>query len=414
MTALSEKYFVSGNKFLFNGFSLDEIVKRYKAPFYLYSGELIENKYFEVKKSFPDFDIFYSFKANPNPKICKLLYDLGAGAEVSSLNELKLALKIGFDRRNIIFVGPGKSEEEIAASIEKQIHAIVAESSYELMMIEKIARSKNKHVNVMLRLNTIETPPDSKEIMVGKASKFGFDEEVVESEIEVSKYKNVRIIGIHVYPASQILDTRFIQKHIKKVAEVSSKLSHNLDFDLQTIDFGGGFGIPYESFQKSLDLSEISKFAKHVLNKSGLCKNECRFIFELGRFIVAEAGIYVAKIIRIKYSRGKNFIILDGGLNHLLRPVFMNAKHTIKILNKIDLESREQFDVCGRCCTPLDVFGENVALPSPKIGDIVGIFDVGAYGYSMSPLNFMSLPTPEEILVYKGKFSAGRKQSSRI
>lgn len=411
MTAMSEKYFISSNEFLVDGFNLKEITKRHKTPFYLYSGKLIENKYLEVKEKFPDFDIFYSFKANPNLRICKLLCDLGAGAEVSSINELKLALKIGFDRDNIIFVGPGKSDEEISASIENKIYAVVAESSYELMLIEKIARSKKLHINVLLRLNTLENPPNSKEIMVGIPSKFGFDEEVIEREINTSEFKNIKITGIHVYAASQILDTFFIQAHVKKVIEISSKLSYNLHFDLQAIDFGGGFGIPYENNQKSLNLNKISKSAKHTLNKPGLYKNKCRFIFELGRFIVAESGIYVTKIIRIKYSRGRNFIILDGGMNHLLRPSFMKTKHSIKILNKIRLKSKEKFDICGRCCTPLDTFGENIALPSPQIGDIIGIFDVGAYGYTMSPLNFMSFPLPAEIMIYKDKISTIRKSS---
>ncbi|HEC91847.1 MAG TPA: diaminopimelate decarboxylase, partial [Candidatus Atribacteria bacterium] len=348
-------------------------------------------------------------KANPNLAICKILFSLGAGAEVSSLGELKTALKVGFEPNNILFVGPGKTEEEILYAVNNGIYALVAESVEEIQLIENTAEKLGKQVNVLLRINTIERPKVSPEIMVGGPSKFGFDEESVIDQLSSIRMQYVKPIGIHVYSASQILDSDFICEHLQNVLQLSLRLSGEIGFQLKCTDFGGGFGVPYHPGEKELELQKISDEAKRLLEEYRPFISNCRLIFEIGRFLVAEAGIFVTRVIRIKESRGKYFIITDGGINHLTRPAFMGVNHPVRILNKITSENQSEYEICGPSCTPLDVIGTRVRLPMPEEGDIIGIFNVGAYGYTMSMVNFLSFGWPKEIMVDDGKIFVIRK-----
>ena len=399
-----------GNEFAIDGIGISEIVKIHPTPFYLYSAQVIRSNFECLRANLPGFDIFYSFKANPSLRICRILRELGSGADISSRGELAAALYVGFSPDDIAFVGPGKSRDEIEQAIASGIFAIVVESTDELELVDEIARQKGRSVRILLRINTLEEPI-SPEMMVGGPSKFGFDEEVVVDEVGSKKLTNARIEGIHVYSASQVLDANFISKHIDYVADLALRLASEIGFDLRCVDFGGGFGVPYGD-ESPLNLDPIrvaAERARRVL----LGKHEgCRLIFEIGRYVVAEAGVFVTRVLRVKRSRGKQFVITDAGMNHFTRPVLMRARHPIRILNKISEPPRVTCDVVGPICTPVDVSGRDVNLPEPEPGDLIGIFNAGAYGYSMSALNFMSLGFPAEIIVDQGKVEIMRKARS--
>ncbi len=395
-------------EFVLEGVGISEILKNHTTPFYLYSAGLIRENYRRLESEFPGFEIFYSLKANPNPSICSILKNLGAGADISSAGELAVALRVGFDRNRILFVGPGKTEEEIYQAISHGIYAIVVESDYELHLVERIASSIGKSVRVLIRINTLEKPI-SPEMMVGKPSKFGFDEEVVVDQVKSVKLENARIVGIHVYSASQVLDAEFLSNHMLYVANLAVELQKKIGFELECVDLGGGFGVPYDEGEY-LDLKPIAEAASRAKSLLHSVSPGCRLIFEVGRYIVAEAGVFVTKVLRVKRSRGKCFVITDGGMNHFSRPVVMRVRHGVRILNRINEKGSVICDVAGPICTPVDVSAKDVSLPNPQAGDIVGFFNAGAYGYTMSLVNFMSLGVPAEIMVDQGTVEVIRRR----
>jgi diaminopimelate decarboxylase len=396
-----DQYFVRDGRFEVDGVGIDEIAAVYDTPFYLYSAGLIRDRYQMLTDHFPGFDIFYSFKANPGLAICKTLLSLGACADVSSMGELQAAQAVGFRPESIAFVGPGKTTKEIESAIESGIYAIAAESAHELALIDSLAQKAGRPVDVLLRINTLEEPI-SPEMMVGGPSKFGFDEETVVDEVRGVRLKSAKLAGIHVYSASQVLDSDLISEHLVYVMNLAVRICKELRFKVRCIDFGGGFGVPYQQGEVKLDLRPISKVAEWVRVNLSKLLPDCRLIFQIGRYLVAESGIFVTRALRVKRSRGICFIITDGGMNHFSRPVFMRVNHRVRILNKIGLPPQSKCSVGGPICTPIDIIGKEVMLPVPEPGDLIGIFGAGAYGYTMSMHNFMSLGAPAEIMIDGG------------
>jgi diaminopimelate decarboxylase len=405
-----EEYFIKNGRFEIDGLGIEEVTAAHQTPFYLYSAGRIREKYKKFTGQFPGFDVFYSFKANPSLAICNTLRSLGACADVSSLGEIQAALKVGFKPENIAFVGPGKTEGELEFAIESGVYAIAAESTHEIALIDEISKRLGKPADILLRINTQEKPI-SPEMMVGGPSKFGFDEEAVVREVRGLRLESARLSGIHVYSASQVLDASFICGHLEYVRELAVRLSEEIGFELRAIDFGGGFGVPYQEGDVELDLAPISRAASSVRSSLAESHPECRLIFEVGRYLVAESGIYVTRALRVKRSRGICYIIADGGMNHFSRPAFMGVKHGVYILNKIGQQADSKCNVGGPICTPIDFLGKDAMLPRPEPGDLIGVLGAGAYGYSMSILKFMSMGTPAEVLADKGSIRVIRKAS---
>jgi len=403
-----ERNYIRSGKFWIDGVRLPDILAKFPTPCYIYSASVIKENYQRIRDHFPAYEVFSSFKANPNLAISKTLLGLGASADVSSLGELKAALKVGYKPENILFVGPGKSDEEIRYAVTTGVFAIVAESPYEIELVDAIAGKIKKQARLMLRINTLEKPT-APEIMVGGPSKFGIDEEVAIDSVRSIRLKHSRIIGVHVYSASQVLDPQFHAMHINYVGDLALHLAEKIGFELKCIDFGGGFGVPYKDGEPELDLGPIATAAEVVGEKVHRMSPECRLAFEIGRYIVAEAGIFLTKVLRIKNSRGKRFVITDAGLNHFTRPVFQRVNHPARILAKIVDRPVGTFDICGPICTPLDVTAHCVPLPEPEVGDVIGLFNAGAYGYTMSMIDFMSLGWPAEVMIDDGRMFVIRK-----
>jgi diaminopimelate decarboxylase len=406
-----EEYFIRDGKFEIDGLGIEEVEAAHDTPFYLYSAGRIREKYAKFTGHFPGFDVFYSFKANPGLAICDTLRRLGSCADVSSLGEIQAALRVGFKPGDIAFVGPGKAEADLEFAIDNGIYAIAAESAHEIELIDEISKRLGKPANILLRINTNEKPI-SPEMMVGGPSKFGFDEETVVGKVRGLDLQSARLIGIHVYSASQVLDESFICDHLEYVRELAVRLSGEIGFELEAIDFGGGFGVPYLEGDAELDLSPISRAAEKVRSSLEESHPGCRLIFEVGRYLVAESGIFVTRALRVKSSRGTCYIITDGGMNHFSRPVFMGVKHGIGILNKMGQPASSRCNVGGPICTPIDFLGKDVMLPVPEPGDMIGVFGAGAYGYSMSILKFMSLGTPAELMADGGSIRVIRKAAT--
>lgn len=395
--------FVRAGRFEVEGLDLPELLRLSKTPLYVYSGHVIRQSYRKLVQALPGFEVFFSLKANPLPAISRLLRSLGARAEVSSVGELRTALRAGFTRRNIVFVGPAKTRRDLSAALSAGIYAVVAESAAELAMLEELAARKRVRPSALLRVNTWEQPTGAREKMVGGPSKFGFDEETLVSEVRKLNLRHVRLLGIQAYSASGVLDAGFIVRHLEYLVRLAARVSRELGFPLRCIDFGGGFGVPYESGQHALDLAHVSRAAGRLRRNHARELRGCRLILEIGRYLAAESGVFVTRVVRVKQSRGRFFAICDGGMNHFSRPVFMRVAHQTRVLNRIAERPVQEYEVAGPLCTPIDLLAVKCRLPKVEAGDMIGVFDVGAYGFSMSLLRFLSFGTPGEILIDSGR-----------
>ncbi len=397
-----DEFFVREGRFVADDVTLDEMASRHPTPFYIYSASAVRTKYRLLKDQFPAFDICYSLKANPNPAVCRVLAEAGAGAEVSSPRELATALNAGFAPDSIIYVAPAKTAADIERALAAGIYAIVADSTSELELVESAARKLGRPARVLLRINTMERQPEAREVMVGGPSKFGFDEERVVAEAAGRELKQARIAGIQVYSASQVLDPAWLAEHIEYVLKLARRLSREAGFKLECVDFGGGFGIPYGENDKELNLGLVAAMTQKSRDEFREAEPGCRLVFESGRYLVAESGVFVTRVVRVKESRGRVFAICDGGMNAFARPVFMRVRHPARLLNKLGEKPTQEVDVCGPICTPLDCIAKGARLPQPEPGDLVGLLNAGAYGYTMSLLDFMSLGRPAELLADNG------------
>jgi diaminopimelate decarboxylase len=397
-----DEFFVKDGRFVADGVTLEEIAK-YPTPLYVYSANAIRTKYRLLKDRFRAFDICYSLKANPNPAVCGVLVRAGAGAEVSSSAELATALAAGFARDSIIYVAPAKAPADIERALLAGIHAIVADSAQELEIIEQQAARLGRPTRVLLRVNTLEQQPEAKEVMVGGPSKFGFDEERIVADVAGVALHHARIAGIQVYSASQVLDRTWLATHIEYVFNLARKLSHDIGFKLESVDFGGGFGVPMHEREAELDLAGLAEAVAGPLAGFRADYPGCRLFFESGRFLAAEAGVFVTRVVRVKESRGRVFAICDGGMNAFSRPVFMRIKHPARLLNRMGEHATAHVDLCGPICTPLDCIARDAHLPMPKAGNLVGLLNAGAYGYTMSLLDFMSRGRPTELMADAGQ-----------
>ncbi|MBN2537074.1 alanine racemase [candidate division WOR-3 bacterium] len=406
----AERYFLGTGRFECDGVTLGQVLAGHPPPLYLYSAGRIRDQYRKLTAAFPGFLVCYSFKANPNPAILGLLAGLGAGAEVSSAGELRAALAAGFAARDTVLVGPAKTDEEIRLAIEHGIAAVVCDCPDDLERLEKLCREAGREQDVLLRVNTREQPL-AREKMVGGPGKFGFDEEKLVTQVRNVRLERALIRGIQVYSGSQALDPGFLSGHFEYVIELALRLRDELEFELGLVDFGGGFGIPYAADEPELDLAPVAEAAQRARQELAREFGDCRLLLESGRFITAEAGVFITRVQRVKRSRGRSIIITDSGMNGFSRPVFMQVQHPVRLLSKPDAPAVGRFDVCGPICTPLDCLARDVELPEPEPGDPLGVFLAGAYGYTMSLLNFMSRRAPAELLADRGSIAVIRPAS---
>lgn len=400
------------------GVPVTEIVRQFGTPLYVYDGNMIRERYETLRKSFPSFDVFYSMKANPSLALIELLRSLGAGSEIASGGELFLAREAGYDPLDIVFAGPGKSDRELEEAIISGIYAINAESFRELEHIAHISKLVGVPARVALRINTSVGLTKSgggsagplHERMAGGPSKFGIDEEKLDRLAKSWDKRAIEIVGIHVYTASQILHEDEIVENAKRTLAVANHVESVTGTELTAIDFGGGLGVPHYEEETPLDMPALGAAVEEVFRPFS-SRSDSRLILELGRYLVSESGVFVSRIIELKESRGERFIITDGGINQFVRPVLMKVRHQAKVINRLSSTGGMTAKVGGPLCTPIDITSQEIEVPeNVALEDLVGIFNAGAYGYSMSPELFLSHATPAEVLVLDGEMHEARKR----
>ena len=381
------------NKLTFDGFDVGFLAKKFQTPIYCYSTRRIKENIFNFKKQFEKINplICYSLKANSNIKILKEIKKYNLGADVVSLGELMKALKAGIKPEKIVFSGVGKTSLEIEYAIRKKILLINTESKSEILEIEKIAKAKNKKVNIGIRLNPNTDAQTLSQISTGKKeNKFGVNQKIflqLVKYLKKSKYLNLNCLSVHI--GSQILNLRPYQSMLKVVDQTIKKSRHKFEY----VDLGGGMGIDYKHNNSSINLKKysfgISKFLK---------KNNCKIIFEPGRSIVGNTAILISKILYIKEGYKKNFVILDTAMNDLMRPALYGAHHRIVPYKKIKTRKKENYEFVGPICESTDSFSMIKNFQKLNEKDFLVLCDVGAYGTSLAS-NYNVRPKPIEILI---------------
>lgn len=402
-----DNFEIRDNSLCISGQTITDLIKSgLKPPCYIYSKAIIKRKIKLLRETLPAaVRIHYSIKANPFPELVNYIKDHVDGLEVSSLAEMKIALATGMSSENICLTGPGKSYEELEIAIKNKI-VVSAESSLELHRLDEIGAEIMRKPLVLIRVNPTFTQKRAGMKMASGSSQFGIDAEEVPNLLKWVENSCIDLQGFHVYSGSQILDLEALFYSQSKTFELVNKLASLNHQTIKTINIGGGFGIPYFSKHLPLDLNSVAANIATLiptLNKKNFSL-PISPIVELGRFIVGESGIYLTEIIDKKVSRGKTYLITNGGMHHQLAASGnlgqKNRKNfPVYIANKINSLEKETVNIVGKLCTPLDIIGDNIEVSKAEVGDYVAVMQSGAYGYSASPINFLSHPLPTETLI---------------
>ncbi|MEU7134372.1 type III PLP-dependent enzyme [Streptomyces sp. NPDC046261] len=391
------------------GIAISEIAQTYGTPLYLYDGDVLEGRMRELRALLdPRLQIFFSLKANPNVAICALLHAHGARAEVSSVTELLTARQAGVEGRDIIFLGPGKSREELAACLDEGVAAIVCESFQELALIDELARERGVRAAVALRVNPAFSVKGSGLTMGGKPRQFGIDEAQLLADTGlVRRFPHVRLMGVQVYMGTRILAEDTIVENTARIFELAERLSAALGFELEMVDVGGGLGVAYFDGERDLDLPVLAAGINPVLAEFADRHPGTRLVMELGRYLTATAGTYVVRVRYVKTSLGERFAVTDGGTHHHMAAVgigsFVKRNFPMRLLNRADDTATEHWNVTGPLCTPNDTLAKKAELPPLRQGDLLGVLRSGAYGPTASPVHFLSHGYPAEVLVLGGQ-----------
>jgi diaminopimelate decarboxylase len=402
-----ENYLYKNNELFCEKVSLNSIISAVGTPFYVYSKRSLVDRFYEFKNSFnePDYKIFYAVKSNSNLNIMKLFYSLGAGLDVNSGGELYRALKIGADPKNLLFTGVGKTEDEILLGLRNDIFLFKVESIQEIELMNKLAASENKKARVAIRVNPNVDPKTHPYITTGLyESKFGIDESAAFHAFEIaSRLPNIDIIGIDIHLGSQITDLSVYQDAIKIINKMIQKLKAT-GLPLTYFDIGGGLGVQYNT-EAAPSAKEFAEAICPLLKESN-----CKIIIEPGRYLTADSGALVSKVLFTKQHRDKNFLIIDAAVNDLLRPALYQAYHHILPVNKNNSEL-VQYDVVGPVCETGDFLASDRLLQSLDRNEYIAIMTSGAYGFVMSS-NYNSRRRVPEIIVDENKFYVARERES--
>ena len=396
------------NNFFIERVKAHNIANKFGTPIYAYSYKKLKDNIEKFKKNFKSFTpiICFAVKANSNVNLIREIKKLGLGADVVSIGELMKALKAGISPKKIVFSGVGKTSKEIKYAIDKKILLLNAESKSEIVEIEKIAKSKNKIVDIGIRLNPNTDAKTLKQISTGKReNKFGVDRKTFLQLVKYSKnskYINLKCLSVHI--GSQIVNHKPYTKMLKIIDEIIFKSNHEFSF----IDLGGGMGISYDKNTKKLNYKKYNIQINNFLKK-----HKSKIIFEPGRSIVGNIGILISQVIYIKESGRKNFIILDAAMNDLMRPALYGAQHQIISASKTKKISKKTYEFVGPICESTDKFSSLKNFQNLKEKDFIIICDVGAYGASLSS-NYNVRPKSTEVLIKGSKINVIKKRQKLI
>jgi diaminopimelate decarboxylase len=382
----------------------NKLLQEFSTPFYLYDEEVIQNKVLFLNSLDFKFDFKFHFavKANPNLAILNLIKKYNFGAEVVSAGELFKSLKAGFDPTSVIFDGPGKTEFDLKYAITQQIKSINVENLEEITFINEYSLNKGLITNIGIRINPDIDAKTLDKITTGKSGgKFGVSVDQIDFE-SIAKFKGVKLTTLSEHIGSQITDHNQLISSYQKLISLADKINTSLK-TIQTLDFGGGFGVIDHS-DKKLNFRDWQNDLNQLLNGKSY-----NIIFEPGRYVVADSGELYTKVLYIKKSGNKKIIITDSSFSEYLRPALYDITPPIKVLN--ESQDLETYDIAGGICESTDYLAKDVQIPRVKQGDFIKLMNVGAYGSSMSS-TYNSRPRPLEILKNKEEYRVIRSRDT--
>ncbi len=397
-------YPVIDNCLQVGGIPLTRLAQRVgSTPFYAYDRALIDARVRHLRSHLPaELELHFSIKANPMPALVSHVARLVDGLDVASGGELKVALDSGMAPERISFAGPGKGDAELAQAVAAGAW-VHAESEREIRALARIGDQLGIAPRLVLRINPDFELKGSGMRMGGGAKQFGIDAEDAPRLMGLATELGLQVGGFHIFSGSQSLKAEAIVEAQAQTVELALRLADHARSPLQMLNIGGGFGIPYFPGEAPLDIAPIGARLADSLPRVKAALPGVQVAVEMGRYLVGEAGVYVARVVDRKVSRGQVFLVTDGGLHHHLAASgnfgqVIRKNYPVAIGNRVD-GPKEAVSVVGPLCTPLDLLAERMELPQADVGDLVVVFQSGAYGRTASPAAFLSHPDVVEVLV---------------
>jgi diaminopimelate decarboxylase len=399
-------YFTSRDgELVIGGRKVSEIVNEVgRTPLYVYDRSVMTRKVQELRTALSrDLQIHYAMKANPMPEVVRHFCSMVDGIDVASAGEMDVALDAGMAPEHISFAGPGKTTDELERAVQAGI-VLNMESELEMRRLADIARRTGKRPRVAVRVNADFELKTSGMKMAGGPKPFGVDAERVPEMLGELGSLPLEFWGFHIYSGSQNLRADILIDAQEKSAALAVELARFAPSPVRSLNLGGGFGIPYFPGEKPLDVNPIGERAPSLLAAIKSKLPDATVAIELGRYLVGESGVYLCRVLDRKTSRGHTFLITDGGLHQHLAASgnfgqVIRKNYPLCVATKLDRPATGPVSVVGPLCTPLDLLGDRVSLPDAEPGDLVALFQSGAYGYTASPLLFLSHPAPVQLLL---------------
>ncbi len=403
--AAMNQFAVEGGELVVGGERLSRLAARVgQTPFYAYDRSLLRARVAELRAALPKaVKLHYAMKANPMPALVAFMAGLVDGIDVASAGELKVALDAGADPREVSFAGPGKRDAELRQAVASRV-LVNLESFREIAALQKFSAELGLPARVAVRVNPDFELKGSGMKMGGGPKQFGVDVEQMPELMAQIKAAGLAFEGFHLFAGSQNLRPDSICEAQQKSYELALRLAQIAPQAVRFLNLGGGFGIPYFPGEQRLDLAPIGDNLARLLERAKTELPQAEFVIELGRYLVGEAGVYVAQVLDRKISRGQVFLVTDGGLHHHLSASgnfgqVVRKNYPAAIGNRMDATEREASSIVGPLCTPLDLLADRMQLPVAQVGDLAVVFQSGAYGASASPHGFLGHPDCVEVLV---------------
>ena len=375
-----------------------------QTPFYAYDRALLRSRVAELRSLLPpSIKLHYAMKANPMPAVVGVMVGLVDGIDVASAGELKVALDAGANPQEISFAGPGKRDAELRQAVASRV-LLNVESFRELGVLQAISDELGLAARVAVRVNPDFELKGSGMKMGGGPKPFGVDVEQIPRLLQEIDRAGLAFEGFHLFAGSQNLRADAICEAQQKSFELALRLAQHAPAPVQFLNLGGGFGIPYFPGEQRLDLAPVADNLAQLSERAKSELPDASLVIELGRYLVGEAGVYVARVVDRKVSRGQVYLVTDGGLHHHLSASgnfgqVIRKNYPVTVGNKADATDTEVASVVGPLCTPLDLLADHMSLPVAQMGDLVVVFQSGAYGASASPQSFLGHPPCVEVLV---------------
>ena len=387
------------------GMPLTRLAQRVgRTPFYAYDRAAITARVAELRQQLPaGVLLHYAVKANPMPAVVQHLASLVDGLDVASAREMHVALDAGIAPGHVSFAGPGKTDAELACAAAAGI-VVNVESAREIEILAERSRALGSKACVAVRVNPDFELKSSGMRMGGGPKQFGVDAEIVPALLVRIGELGLDFEGFHIFSGAQNLRADALQEAQEKTIQLGVRLARDAPSPVRTLNIGGGFGIPYFPGDQPLDTAAVGANLAQLLPEVTRHLPHARVVVELGRYLVGEAGAYVCRVIDRKISRGRVFLVTDGGLHHHLAASgnfgqVIRKNYPVLVGNRVTGKERERVSVVGPLCTPLDLLADDMELPRADIGDLIVVLQSGAYGLTASPMRFLSHPEALEVLV---------------